>query len=307
MMMRPVSPWQAVLLTGVLALSGHCGSAQGQGATPATATKSTSAAQPTAVASSPLEITPSVHAGQCVYQSWPLLLEASLWRDVPPKRPKAATPALGIETKQGAWREALVVTVRGASGAAAKWPLHLVANPASKLRLSPGGELSASWWMSAEETKTLPTGDYVISVAFDAQKVAGLPSDPAATQIDTCQVTVAKEPSPLTPALQQTKLYEGGCVSFARGDMAGAADAATKLLALDPNSIAARRVQAKVLLSQKKLQEALATENEALGIFVEEHPKSGPPIGLLAERDEIISALHPSKPKPKPEPSATHQ
>ena len=279
---------------GLLVFAAGWSAAQTAGGQPASA----SVAPP----APPLVLSSGAHGGAQLYQSWPLMLSVALWREAPADA-KAALPALILKAKQGAWCEALVVTIKDAGGAEAKWPLHLVKRDAAQLTLDAVGGVTAEWWLAGEETKGLAEGDYSITVAFDPQKVDGLPTEAGAVQVDSFPLQVTKEPAPLSPALQQDKLYETARLSLIQGDLATAADLAAKLLGLDPESIPGLRIQAAALARQGKGEDALAALEKALGIYHRKNPKAEPPVALLAERDEILQAMGPppdAKPDGKP-------
>jgi hypothetical protein len=238
-------------------------------------------------------ISPGALGGSQLYQSWPLILTASVWRESPAEE-GAAPPPITIKAKEGAWCEALMVAVKDAGGAEAKWPLHLVAQEAAELALDDAGSGTVQWWLAPDETQALAEGEYVVTAAFDPEKVDGLPTDEGAVKGDTFHIQVAKEPEPLDPELQQEKLYQSARLCIVRGDTAGAAALATQLLAADPESIGGRRLQAALLAREGKASEALALMDEALEIYYRKYPEACPPAGLLAERDEVAGAL----PKP---------
>ena len=186
------------------------------------------------------------------------------------------------------------MTIRDAAEAEVKWPLHLVRRDEAQLTLdADGGPATLEWWLAGEETQGLAEGDYTITVAFDPQKVDGLPTEAGTVQVDSFPLRVAREPALLSSELQQDKLYETARLSMTRGDLAAAADLGAKLLALDPESIPGLRIQAAALARQGKNADALAALERALGIYDRKNPKGEPPMGLLSERDEILQTLGP--------------
>ncbi len=236
-----------------------------------------------------LVLSPGALGGGQLYQSWPLIFSVSVWPEVP----AGAAAPFSLKAKQGAWCEALVVTVKDTAGALAKWPLHLVKQDAAELALEAGGGATVEWWLAPEETKALAAGEYTITVAFDPQKVDGLPTDVSAVKADSFHIQVAREPAPLDPELQQEKPYQLARLCILRGDTAGASDLAAKILAFDPKSIGGRRLKAASLVRQGKASEALLQLDEALDIYTRKFPKACPPGGLLGERDQILSTLKP--------------
>lgn len=238
-----------------------------------------------------LVLSPSAVGGSTRYQGWPLVLELTLWREA--SRPADAPPLepLKITAKQGTWCEALVVTVKNGEGAAAQWPLHLVAQGSAALALAADDAATAEWWLAPEETQALPEGDYTLSVAFDPAKVDGLPSGATAPRADPCHLRVAKQPATLDADLAANKLYEQAWYCIVRGDKAGADDAIAKLLAADPRSIGARRLKAMLAAREGRVEEGLALIDEALDIYQAKHPKACPPVGLLNLRDQLEAQM----------------
>ena len=279
-------PRTMLLIAGLLVFAAGRSAAQAPAGQPTEAPTQTPAKAP------PLMISPGAYGGAQLYQSWPLVLDVTLWTE-PPDEGAPAPPPLTLTAKQGAWCEALVVTIKDATGVEAKWPLHLVKSDEAQLALDPIGGATVEWWLAPEETQTLAEGDYTITVAFDPQKVDGLPTEAGAVQVDSFTLQVAKEPVPLSPEFQQDKLYETARLSLMRGDLAAAADLGGKLLALDPESIPGLRIQAAVLARQGKPRDALALLNKALDTHDRRNPGGEPPVALLAERDEILQTLGP--------------
>jgi len=59
-------------------------------------------------------LSPGALGGSQLYQSWPLILTVAVWREAPAEE-GAAPPPITIKAEQGAWCEALVVTVKDAA------------------------------------------------------------------------------------------------------------------------------------------------------------------------------------------------
>ncbi len=274
-------PRSVLLLAGLLVVRCTCGSAQDETAQPPSAPKA-------AVAR--LVLSPSVFGGSPLYRSWPLVLDVTLWRESP-EEGETAPPALTLKAKQGAWCEALLVTLKDAGGAAVKWPLHLVKQDAAELSLGSDDSATAEWWLAPEETQTLAEGDYTVTVAFDPQKVDGLPTDAAAPRSDVWPVRVAKEPAPLTAQLTTEKLFRQAWFCLARGDLGNAAAMIDKLMAADPASIHGRQVKAMLLARQGKPLEALFQIDEAMDLYGRKYPHACPPDALLALHKQLLKLI----------------
>ncbi len=278
-------PRSVLLLAGLLVVRCTCGSAADETAQPPSAPKAAGAR---------LVLSPSALGGSPLYQSWPLMLHVTLWRE-PPQEDAPTPQPITIKAKQGAWCEALVVTIRDAAKAEVKWPLHLVKRDEPQLALGADGGATVEWWLAPEETKALPEGDYTITVAFDPQKVDGLPTDADAPRGDTYRLHVSKEPAPLDADTTANKLCQQAWFCMVRDDKAGANEALAKLMAADPQSIEGRRLKALLLAREGKVPEGLALLDEAIQLYVTKHPKASPPFGLLALRRQLRALM----PKPK--------
>jgi len=278
----------AALPVVLLVLLCTCAAAQDKGGQPAVAANGAGAR---------LVLSASTFGGSPQYQSWPLVLELTLWRE-PPTEGATAPPPLTIKAKQGAWCEALVVTVKDGTGAAVQWSLHLVKQDDAGLTLAADGGATVEWWLSPEETQALPEGDYRISVAFDPERVDGLPTGDDAPRGDDCRLQVAKEPAPLDADTTAGKLYQQAWFCIVRDDKAGADGNVAKLMAADPESIGGRRLKAALLVRDGKASEALTLLDEALDIYDRKYPKACPPAGLLAARAQIAGTLKPATVKP---------
>ena len=98
--MKPI--W---LAGSLLLMAAGCGRAQTPAAPPMETQKKVHAAA--------LVMSPGVLGGSPVYQSWPLILSVRVWRKLPTDAKTAPQPLM-LKAKQGAWGEALVVTVKNA-------------------------------------------------------------------------------------------------------------------------------------------------------------------------------------------------
>ncbi|MEI6499554.1 MAG: hypothetical protein WCP21_00850 [Armatimonadota bacterium] len=276
-------PFHFVLLLSLAAaLSCMGGFAQDQGQQPA-------AVPPAPIAQ--LVLSASVSGAATHYQGWPLVLELTLWREMPPEDTKTPPGPLAISAKQGSWSEALVVRVTDGKGSTVQWLLHLVKQEETQLSLPVGESSTVQWWLAPEDTKPLTEGDYTIGVAFDPQRVDGLPTGADAPRADTCVLHIAKEPAQLDAEAAANKLCQHAWYCVARDDRAGADADLTSLLAADPQSIAARRVKAFLLARDGKVQEGLALVDEAMRIYAAKHPKSCPPFPLIVLSDQLRSML----------------
>ncbi len=245
---------------------------------PVAAAPAPPAAQPPAPR---LLVSPGSPGGAQLHRSWPLLLEATLWLE-----PGAGEPApLRLTARQGAWRDALTVTVRHDQGAPAAWPLHPVPRAGAELLLEPDRAVTVAWWLTAEETAALAPGDYEVTVTLDPQRIDGLPA-PAHSEVWRLQVVA--EPTPLSADLQQEKLYLLGRLALLQGEVGPVAGLVDQLLRLDPQSVGARRLQAAVLVRAGQPAEALRLLDEALALYFRRFPNACPPAALLAERDAVL-------------------
>jgi hypothetical protein len=276
--MRPSIQIHSLLLAGALIVLAAVGALAQEAAQPAPA-------------SGALVLSPGVFGGASCYQGWPLVLELSLWRETSPDAGAAPAEPLNLTAKQGTWCEALVVTVKNDEGAVVKWPLHLVAQDGAKLTLAAGETAPVEWWLAPEETEALPEGSYTLSVSFDPKAVDGLPTGAAAPRADPCHVRIVKEPAMLDADLAASKLYRRAWYFIVRGDKAGVDAALAQLMAADPRSIGARRLQAMLAAREGRVEDGLKLINEALGIYAAKHPKACPPAGLLSLRDQLERQL----------------
>lgn len=242
--------------------------------------------QPAApAATSTLVMSPGVFGGTSCYGGWPIVLELTLWRETP--RDAAAPEPLNIAAKEGTWREALRVTVTDGEGKAAPWPLHLVAQEGGQLTLAAGDIARVEWWLSPEETAAIPEGNYRLTVAFDPERVEGLPEGETAVRADPCHLRVRKEPAPLEGDLAAGKLYCQAWYNMVKGDRAAADAAIAQLLAADPQSIGARRLKALLAAREGRREEGLKFIREALEIYEKKHPNACRPVGLDALHQQL--------------------
>lgn len=238
-----------------------------------------------------LVISPSAEVGALLRNSWPLIVSASLWRKALIADDKGNVPTIEpvtIRAKEGSWRDALVIEVKNASGAAVSWPLQRVKQPDQSLTLGIDDSASAEWWLEPADTQSLPEGDYNITVSFDPKLVDGLPEN---VQMDGFRLRVAKEPSPLDQDTQSEKQLQMAILSAFRGDAQMAKDLVDKLIKADPSNIGALRLRSRLLLHEGKKREAVSSLDSAMGAYLDKHPDACPPAGLLQERADILRSM----------------
>lgn len=235
-----------------------------------------------------LMISPSVSDGAQLYEGWPLVLNVTLWRQLPEDE-KIIPQPITIKAKSGSWSEALVVTIKNDSGAVT-WPLHIEKVEGASLTLGPNGSADVSWHLTPEETKAIPDGHYTISAAFDPKLVDGVP---AGSIIDRYHLDVMKEPTALDKDTQEEKDLSFASFDMARGNMDSASAAVDKVIAANPESISGYRMKGRLLYTAGKIKEAVYAFSTALSIYYEKNPNACPPAPLMAERDAVLRKITP--------------
>jgi hypothetical protein len=240
-----------------------------------------------------LVLSPSAETGSELYTSWPLIVSVSLWRKALILDAQGTLPAVDpitIKAKQGAWRDALVVEVRNASGELATWPLHPMPQPETSLTLGVDETATAHWWLEPADSQALPVGVYAVTVSFRPDAVEGLPKSLGS---DRFHLKIEKEPAPLDQATATAKQLQMAEFSLFKGDAKTANSLVEQLLAREPENIGVLRLQAKLLMGEGKKLEAANALEEALHVYYKKHPKADPPLGLLHERSEAMKDLEP--------------
>jgi hypothetical protein len=238
-----------------------------------------------------LMLSPSIRDGAQLYAGWPLILNLSMWRQLPEDSKSPGSKPIIINAISGAWCEALVVTIKGSSGAAIKLPLHLVKQEGAELSLGVNDMAEVTWWLAPEETKGLAEGAYNISIGFDPK----LLTDSINQKADNYYLSVMKEPSPLEKETQESKDLALASFSILRGDLSAASVIVSKVLASNPECIGGHRLNGRLLAVSGKLEEALSSLDTAWDIYDKKYPDACPPRGLLAERSEIQAKMKPDK------------
>ncbi len=240
-----------------------------------------------------LVLSSSAETGSELYTSWPLVVSVSLWRKALTPDTQGKLPVVDpitIKAKQGAWRDALVVEVRNASGEAVTWPLHPMQQPETSVTLGVDETATAQWWLEPAETQALPVGVYTLTVSFRPDAVEGLPSSLGS---DRFHLKIEKEPAPLGQATATAKQLQMAEFSLFKGDVKTAGGLVEQLLAREPENIGVLRLQAKLLMGEGKKLEAANALEEALHVYYKKYPKADPPLGLLHERSEAMRDLQP--------------
>ena len=240
-----------------------------------------------------LVLSAAAETGSELYTSWPLIVSVSLWRKALTPNTQGKLPVVDpitIKAKQGAWRDALVVEVRKASGEPVVWPFHPVRQPETSVTLGVDETANAQWWLDPAETQTLPVGVYAVTVSFRSDAVEGLPKSLGS---DRFHLKIEKEPAPLDQATATAKQLQMAEFSLFKGDAKTAGSLVEQLLAREPENIGVLRLQAKLLMGEGKKLEAANALEEALHVYYKKYPKADPPLGLLHERSEAIKDLEP--------------
>jgi len=240
-----------------------------------------------------LVLSAAAETGSELYTSWPLIVSVSLWRkalipDALDNMPAVAP--ITIKAKQGAWRDALVVEVRNASGETVTWPLHPGQQPETSVTLGVDETATAQWWLEPAETQELAPGVYALTVSFRPDAVEGLPRSLGS---DRFHLKIEKEPAPLDQATATAKQLQMAEFSLFKGDAKTAGGLVEQLLAREPENIGVLRLQAKLLMGEGKKLEAANALDEALHVYYKKYPKADPPLGLLHERSEAMKELEP--------------
>ncbi len=238
-----------------------------------------------------LMLSPSIRDGAQLYAGWPLILNLSMWRQLPEDSKSPESKPITIKAKSGAWCEALVVTIKGSFGAAIKLPLHLMKQEEAELSLGVNDMAEVTWWLAPEETKGLAEGAYTISICFDPKLLA----DSINQKADNYYLSVKNEPSPLDKETQENKDLAQASFDILKGDLAAASAIVSKALAANPECIGGHRLNGRLLAASGKLEEALSSLDTAWDIYDKKYPDACPPHGLLAERNAILAKMKPDK------------
>lgn len=232
-----------------------------------------------------LVLSPGTLYGSSLYNSWPLMLKVVLWREMPTN--DQTVQPLNIKAKQGAWRDALVVTVKNSSNMVVKWPLNIVKQNDPAVTLGTDDSAQAEWWLTPEHTKAIPEGEYFISVAFDAERLV---EAPAASSDEYC-IRVTKEPSPLDAETKEDKELQMAHLALLQNDTATASVIVQKVLAADPKSIGGNRMHAILLDTEGKTREAIGALDTAMDSYFAKYPKACPPAGILSLRAGMLGKM----------------
>ncbi len=238
-----------------------------------------------------LMLSPSIRDGAQLYAGWPLILNLSMWRQLPEDSKSPEPKPITIKAKNGAWCETLVVTIKGPSGAAVKLPLHLVKQEGAAITLGVNDMAEVAWWLSPDESKGLAEGAYTISVGFDPK----LLTDGINHKSDNYYLSVVKEPSPLDKETQENKDLSLASFHILKGDFPAAAAIISKVLASNPESIGGHRLNGQLLAASGKPEQALSSLDTAWDIYDKKYPDACPPRGILAERSAIEAKIKPAK------------
>jgi len=255
-------------------------------------------ALPEAKASDPIvptvTLSPSNLGDSRLYNSWPLVMSLTIWKEesaAPDKAVEASPQPITVKTKGKSWQDALVIEIKDKTGTVVTWPLNLIADEKPDPTLSIGSSRDVFWTLSPEDTKAIPEGQYKVKITIDPKLLDEDISKKVKFESDDYYLKVSKEPTPLPDDIQTAKDLMMARYCFIKGDKKEAAAIIDKILAKDPECIMAYQVKASLLSLDGKNVEAISALDTAWDVYGKKYPDACAPFDLLNQRQEILSKI----------------
>lgn len=237
------------------------------------------------------ELCVSLESGQpgTVTAGWPLVAIAQITLREGADH-EAPDGRLRLASTGEAWTAALQVTVTNGQRQPVSWPWHLVTVPATAVTIDGQTGAVAGWWLSPEETAALVPGVYTMELRLDTTAVTAEGAWRGKAQSPPLELTVAPEPAPLTPVLQEAKLLLIAGWHVLGDRAAEAVSALDVLLSQQPESTGALAFKADLLAMEGQREEALALYDQALALELAKLPPGAKPQRDLLRRRQALAA-----------------
>jgi hypothetical protein len=224
------------------------------------------------------------------YPGWPVLVELEVRHPLLFQRDRIAE-SLPIASRRGPWSEAPSLSVMNSKDEALDFPFRLMAQKEATLLLDTKHTAIVTWWLTGEDTTTIPDGDYRINATLDTLGVLKLDAWLGKVQSNSVLIHMKKEPSALSKEQAEEKQLLLAASARALGDRAKAREYIDALLATQPESIQGLALKAGLLEETGDRTEAMVVYEKAISVFNRKYPDADPPYELLEPYHKLVIDL----------------
>jgi hypothetical protein len=224
------------------------------------------------------------------YPGWPVLVELEVRHPLLFQREKISE-SLVIASRRGPWSEAASLSVMNSKDEALDFPFRLMAQKEATLLLDTENTAIVTWWLTGQDTTTIPVGDYRITATLDTLGVTKQGAWLGKVQSDPVLIRMKREPSALNQEQAEEKQLLLAASARALGDRARTREYIDALLATQPESIHGLALKADWLEETGDRTEAMRVYEKAISIFGRKYPDADPPYELLEPYHKLVTEL----------------
>lgn len=224
------------------------------------------------------------------YPGWPVLVELEVRHPRLFQRDRIAE-SLVIASRRGTWTEAASLSVMNSKDEALDFPFRIVAQKEAALLLDTEHTVIVAWWLTGEDTTTIPDGDYRITATLDTLGGTKQGAWLGKVQSDPVLIRMKREPSALNQEQAEEKQLLLAASARALGDRARTREYIDALLATQPESIHGLALKADWLEETGDRTEAMRVYEKAISIFGRKYPDADPPYELLEPYHKLVTEL----------------
>jgi hypothetical protein len=226
-----------------------------------------------------------------LFRGWPMVLEVALHH--PDAFDPAAVPLL-ITGTNGPWFRALELHVRDGQDASLTWPFHPAPFTNETVELTADFGARMLWWLTQDETATLPQGTFTITATLNTTNATRLDAWRGVIEGGPVHLAITNEPAILTAAQEEQKHRLLADYALLFGDRLRARAEIDALLKAYPTNIGGLIYDGSLKEEAGLLDDALHSLELGLEQVALQTPDADePPMELLFKRDQLNEILSP--------------
>jgi hypothetical protein len=225
-----------------------------------------------------------------VYRGWPVLFTLEILRSDSLESFTGPDPFQLTPGPQG-WSNTINLKMTSGGIEVSGWPTKLAGALSEPITMSSGEGAEFGWWISPEDSTSLPLGEYEVLAELNTTNAAS--GWKGKTNSSTAFVRVENEPATLTPEVLAEKLVQLAYYSFWNGKTNEATGFIEQLLTQQPTNITALSMQGDLAELGGNDEKALESRTLALQQYFLQHPDSEElPIKLIQKRRSSMEKVN---------------
>jgi hypothetical protein len=224
-----------------------------------------------------------------VFRGMPLLVSVSL---VHPLFSSADAQSILISSPLGAWTNAIHIEIVDATGTAQQWLFNTRMAPRPTITLDNSKYARFDQWLTPEQTLSLPTGVYSLSVKLDTTAAIDAAAWKGVVEPAPATFEILNEPVTLTEDEAEEKYAQLAEYELFQKNGAKALQHIDQLLTAFPTNLGGMKIKATALNALGRTAEAHAISTQALETYYAQNKVAQePPISLLTLQNELAQTL----------------